>query len=237
MHISQSRRDFLTALSAAGAATVVGARRSLADEGPPEVTTIRIRLEPGTVKLVDGGVENPICIAPQYLAEELLSAEGFTDIRYISVKEGLRIRRRSSAVRSTSVSMFVPGAVRRLDAGVPITVLAGVHPGCFELFVHEHIRTFTDLKGKQVGINESPGSPPHLYVSIMAAHVGLDPEKDINWVTTDEVASPIELFVQGKIDAFLAFVPQPSNCAPARSVACSSTWPWTGPGPSTSAAW
>ena len=104
--------------------------------------------------------------------------------------------------------MFAPGAVRRLDAGVPITVLAGVHPGCFELFAHEHIRTFTDLKGKQVGINEGLGTAAHLYVSIMAAHVGLDPEKDINWVTTDDVASPMELFVQGKIDAYLAFVPE-----------------------------
>ena len=30
---------------AAGAAGVLGARRSLADEGPPETTTIRIRVE------------------------------------------------------------------------------------------------------------------------------------------------------------------------------------------------
>ena len=96
-----------------------------------------------------------------------------------------------------------------LDAGVPITVLAGVHPGCFELFVQEPIRTFTDLKGKQVGITRRSDSAPHLYVSIMAAHVGLDPENDINWVTTDDVASPMELFVQGKIDAYLAFVPEP----------------------------
>ena len=42
MHIMQSRRDFLTALSAAGAASVLGARASLADEGPPEMTTIRL---------------------------------------------------------------------------------------------------------------------------------------------------------------------------------------------------
>ena len=107
--------------------------------------------------------------------------------------------------------MFAPGAVLRLDAGVPITALAGVHPGCFELFVHEHIRTFTDLKGKQVGIEEVPGATQQLYVSIMAAHVGVDPQTEIKWVTTDDVASPMELFVQGKIDAFLAFVPQPQQ--------------------------
>ena len=43
MHIMQSRRDFLAGLSAAGAASILGARASLADEGPPEVTTIRLR--------------------------------------------------------------------------------------------------------------------------------------------------------------------------------------------------
>ena len=42
----------------------------------------------------------------------------------------------------------------------------------------------------------------------MAAHVGLDPEKDIDWVMTDAVPSPIELFIQGQIDAYLAFVPE-----------------------------
>ena len=42
MQIIQSRRDFLATLSAAGAAGVLGARTSLADEGPPETTTIRL---------------------------------------------------------------------------------------------------------------------------------------------------------------------------------------------------
>jgi NitT/TauT family transport system substrate-binding protein len=103
-------------------------------------------------------------------------------------------------------TMFVPGAVRRLDADVPIRVLAGLHSGCFDLLGHENVRTFTDLKGKQVAINEAPGSADHLFVSIMAAHVGLDPKKDFRWITTDDVAHPIDLFVQGKVDAYLAFV-------------------------------
>jgi hypothetical protein len=34
--------DFLTALSAAGTAGVLGAQGLLADQGPPEVTTIRL---------------------------------------------------------------------------------------------------------------------------------------------------------------------------------------------------
>ena len=36
----------------------------------------------------------------------------------------------------------------------------------------------------------------------MAAQVGLDPEKDIDWITDPKV-KPKELFIDGKIDAFL----------------------------------
>jgi hypothetical protein len=42
MWIRQNRRHFLASLSAAGAAGILGARRALADEGPPETTTIRL---------------------------------------------------------------------------------------------------------------------------------------------------------------------------------------------------
>ena len=44
----------------------------------------------------------------------------------------------------------------------------------------------------------------------MAGYVGLDPDKDINWVTSASV-KPIELFVDGKIDAFLGFPPEPQE--------------------------
>ena len=69
--IQQNRRDFLASASWPSAAGVLGARGSLADEGPPETTTIRLAKYPN------------ICLAPQYVAEELLRAEGFTDIRYV----------------------------------------------------------------------------------------------------------------------------------------------------------
>jgi NitT/TauT family transport system substrate-binding protein len=208
VELIQNRRDFLTVLSAAGATSIVGARGSFADEGPPETTTIRIRVEDAPPLVVSGVAENALCIAPTLITEDLLRGEGFTDIRYVLVKNGPPYTQAFERREIDFSTAFVPGAVRRLDAGVPITVLAGVHPGCFQLFVHEHIRTFIDLKGKQVGFNEGPGSAEHLYISIMAAYIGLDPQTDINWVTTDVVASPIELFIQGKIDAYLAFVPE-----------------------------
>ena len=42
MPTEQSRRHFLTSASVAAAAGVLGARGSLADEGPPETTTVRL---------------------------------------------------------------------------------------------------------------------------------------------------------------------------------------------------
>ena len=105
MRISQSRRAFLATLSAAGAATVLRSRSTLADEGPPEVTTIRIRRDPGEIKLIGGGVDTPDCISPEYVAKELLIEEGFTDVQYV-IDRGRRCLqpRRSSATSWTSAS-------------------------------------------------------------------------------------------------------------------------------------
>ena len=50
----------------------------------------------------------------------------------------------------------------------------------------------------------------HVLVALMAAHVGLDPAKDIRWVT-DPAVKPVEQFVEGRIDAFLGLPPQPQD--------------------------
>ena len=72
MPIAQSRRRFLTNLAFTGAVGLtgvsVGGRKSLAAEPPPETTTIRLEKDAIT------------CIAPIVL-QELLRAEGFSDIR------------------------------------------------------------------------------------------------------------------------------------------------------------
>src|SRR5690348_15762511 len=44
----------------------------------------------------------------------------------------------------------------------------------------------------------------------MAAQVGLDPEKDFRWVIDPKV-KPLDLFAEGKIDAFLGFPPEPQE--------------------------
>ena len=194
MQMTQNRRHFLAGLSAAGAAGLLGTGRVIADQGPPETTTIRVTKMPG------------ICIAPQYVAKELLAAEGFTDVRYVELPAA--IQHSGMARGEIDVSLhFAAPLVIPIDAGEPITVLAGVHPGCFELFASERIGRITDLKGKRVGV-QALGSSPHVFLSAIAVYVGLDPTTDIRWVT-DPSVNPVELFAEGKIDAFLGFPPDP----------------------------
>ena len=93
------------------------------------------------------------------MAEDLLRAEGFPDVRYVVTRNGPAFTQAFAQGDIDFGFMFAPGAVRRLDDGLPNTVLAGVHPGCFELFVHDPVRTVTDLKGKRVGVPDVPGGP------------------------------------------------------------------------------
>jgi len=106
-------------------------------------------------------------------------------------------------------SAFSPTYLMAIDAGLPITIVGGQHIGCFELFAREGIRSIPDLKGKNVGV-QALGSSQHMFLSTMAAYVGLDPVKDINWITSSS-PRPIELFAEGKIDGFLGFPPDPQE--------------------------
>ncbi len=196
MPILQSRRRFLTSLSAASAAGILGARRSFAGDGPSEVTAVRLAKIPG------------ICIAPQYAVEDLLRAEGFTDVRYIAAEAGRHSERMARGELDFSLNFAAP-LVLSIDAGEPVTVLAGVHSGCFELFANERIPSLLDLKGRSVGV-QGLGSIPHVFLAVMATYVGLDPVNDINWVSSPSV-KPKELFAAGKIDAFLGFPPEPQE--------------------------
>ena len=106
-------------------------------------------------------------------------------------------------------STFAGTVVYNLDAGVPVTVLAGLHSGCFELFTHGPIQSIGDLKGRRVGI-QSLSSSAHLYMAIMAAQVGLDPHEDLEWVVPPD-GKAMELFAERKVDAFLGFPPEPQE--------------------------
>jgi NitT/TauT family transport system substrate-binding protein len=190
MSTTQTRRRFLRTLSSAGAAGLI-LPPALAAEGPLETTAIRF------AKIAN------MCFAPQLVAEELLRAEGFTDIHYVDLVPAFIGPALASGTVDLSMA-YTSQFAAAIDAVGPITLLAGVMVGCVEVFGNEGTRSIADLKGKSVGVL-SFGSSPHMLLTVMAAHVGLDPVKDIHWVTDPSVK---QLFVDGKIDAFLSSPPE-----------------------------
>jgi len=153
-----------------------------------------------------------ICIAPQYVAEELLYAEGFTEVQYVEVEltELTRAIYRLLASGAVDISMaFAPPFIIQVDAGAPVVLLGGIHVGCFELFGTERVHAIRDLKGKSVAVPEH-GGVHHLFLASMAQYVGLDPRQDINWVLHPPSES-IQLLAEGKIDALVGFPPVPQE--------------------------
>ena len=99
--------------------------------------------------------------------------------------------------------------LRQIDAGDPVLFLAGLHIGCYELFGNERIRSIRELKGKNVAVSYL-GSGRHLLLASMATHVGLNPHKDIKWVT-DPPAVAMRMFADGEVDALMGFPPEPQE--------------------------
>ena len=191
-----SRREFVGGLGLAGAAGLVAVRPAhVAAEPPPEtrkITMVRLK---------------GICQSPQYVAADLLRAEGFTEVRYVEAEGTEGIEKALASGQADLNGHYAAPLILRLEAGDPIVILAGEHAGCFELFGSDRIRTIRDLKGKTVAV-PALDSSRHVFVSMMAAYVGLDPRNDINFVPYSG-ADSVRLLGDGKIDAYLGFPPEP----------------------------
>ena len=76
-----SRRGFLAdAPPALGVAAFLGLPRTAAADPPPETQRIRLLHVPA------------ICTVPQYLAEEMLHLEGFSDVEYVKIEDNDNMR-------------------------------------------------------------------------------------------------------------------------------------------------
>jgi NitT/TauT family transport system substrate-binding protein len=198
MPVMQDRRRFLATLSSTAAAGLLGAPNVLGQEAPLETTRIRLYEWTG------------VCIAPQFVAEELLKAEGFTDVQYVRAEPSGQLPNPLLASGAVDInSQFSAPSILRIEAGDPVVFLGGMHVGCFELFGTGQIRAVRDLKGKRVAI-PAFGSPHHVFLASMAAYVGLDPSRDINFVTYPANQS-MQLLADSKIDAVLSFPPVPQE--------------------------
>jgi NitT/TauT family transport system substrate-binding protein len=193
-----SRRSFLGGVTLAGTAGLLGLHsRPVAVEPPPETTTLRLVRTPS------------ICQAPQYVAEELLRTEGFTDVQYLVKPTPGEIGKALASGEANINLHFAGPLIIGVDAGEPIVILAGGHIGCFELFATEQIRAIRDLQGKTIAV-PGLGSPPCVFLASILAYVGLDPRRDVHWVTHPATES-MRLFAEAKIDAYLGFPPEPQE--------------------------
>jgi NitT/TauT family transport system substrate-binding protein len=192
------RRSVLQMLAAAGAAGLAGGRAWAASALPPE--TRRVRLN----KVASA------CVAPLYVAEELLHAEGFESVEYIGgAVGGIPDAMRMGAGEIDIGMNFAAPLMVALDRGAPLVMLSGVHAGCFELFANPSVGTITGLKGKTVSV-VAQNSAQHVFLASIATSVGIDPNRDIRWVTHPS-AEGKRLLATGGIDAYLGFPPDPQE--------------------------
>ena len=194
------RREFVKGMAAVvGSVGLLGNDlRPAAAEPALETTKIRLLHAPA------------ICIAPQYLAEELLRAEGFTEVKFVELGAKYPGADDLATGRADLGMWDIPGLIPHLDTGKPIVLLAGVHAGCFELFGNERVQTIRDLKGKTLAVSVIGGSE-YVFLSSMLAYVGIDPRKDVTWIQGEKLRDAMQLFSEGDADAFLGFAPQPQE--------------------------
>ena len=193
-----SRRQFLGQLTAASAAGFIGLRPGVAAaEPPPETTSISIVFDPGIPIL---------CYGPQYVATELLRAEGFTEINYSPfIDASLNDAKVVGAGNADISASWVGDLITVAESGKPVVGLSGMHIGCTEIFAHRGIKSFRDLKGKKVAIF-AEDSAEKIWFSIMFSYIGLDPEQDIEWVIRP-YEEWSELLATGKVDAMMLWPP------------------------------
>lgn len=190
-----NRRAVIGGFAAAGA----GALALRPDDGiadaPPETTTIR---------LIRDRAFPVLCYAPQYVAEQFLAMEGFTDIQYVSLDDdgsyaATLYEGKADMSAALGVDWVVPIAERK-----PITVLSGMHAGCVEIFANDNVATVQDLKGKRIAVH-GLGSPERFLLSSILAYIGYKDE-EVEWV----FAHPNDwmgMLQSGEIDAMATFPP------------------------------
>ena len=195
--MNYTRRQFLERTSALGAASLLGLSRPATAEPPPETRKIRLVHAPA------------ICLAPQYLAEELLRLEGFSEVTYVEMMSG-NTADGIYAGRADLTMEAAPAVVYTMDSRPSLVALAGIHGGCYELFGNERVKAVRDLVGKTVSVH-ALGSADHVLLASMLAYVGMDPRKDVNWIVGNKSMDAMRLFVEGKADAYMGFPPAPQE--------------------------
>jgi len=190
------RRRFLQGLTATLGAAAGTRVEVVAAEAPPEVTRIRLMRM----------MLPAICLAPNYVAGELLRAEGFTDVEYVTLQTAGEAVNALGAGRLDIAVVVAPQFPVLVDGGASAVVVAGLHGGCYELFATGPVRSLHDLRGKRVSMH-GRNTGTHAFLVSMLSHVGLDPNRDVTFVPLSS-ADGMRALREGSTAAFLAFPPE-----------------------------
>jgi NitT/TauT family transport system substrate-binding protein len=129
-------------------------------------------------------------------AERYLQQEGFTNVEITDVATG-------PALASGRVDMgisFPPTLANSVQQGQRVVGLAGLHPGCVEIWAQRTVASVKDLRGKTIVVRSTAlGDLSYSYMAVVLKQAGVDP-KDVNFVVQAD-ADPVRLYLEGKNDA------------------------------------
>jgi NitT/TauT family transport system substrate-binding protein len=193
-----SRRQFVRALTLTTAGAFFGER------APPALA--ESQLEIARIRIAKTGA---ICMAPHFVAQDLLHIEGFTDVQYVSQPD-LAGTEHALAIGEADINVnYALRLVARLDAGDPMIVLAGLHPGCVEILGNDRVRSIRDLRGKRIAAGLVGSGLPQL-IGVLLGQIGLAAPRDVE-VVVRPAPEAIALFKEGKVDAFIGIPPEPQE--------------------------
>jgi NitT/TauT family transport system substrate-binding protein len=190
---SRMRRELLQGAAAASAIATLPVLAA----GEPSPETKRIRL------LRYAPDWNVACVAPTWVAEELLRAEGFDEVVYVPVVTVGSDIAILAAGQADMIQFDIFTILSALDVGKPVIALGGIHAGCYDLYGKSTLKSIRDMKGMTIAVG-GPGH--HAFMSVMLAYAGLDPRKDVTFLDSFD---GVRLLSEGKVDAVLGFGNEP----------------------------
>jgi NitT/TauT family transport system substrate-binding protein len=129
-------------------------------------------------------------------AEPFLQQEGFTRVEIVGGGQLTQGRVDIDVGFPLAAADYAQGDQR-------IVALAGLHPGCVEIWAQPGIQSVQDLRGKTIVVTaRTLTNLGYSYVAIVLKHAGVDPAQ-VNFVVQPD-ANPVALFLQGRNDALLA---------------------------------
>jgi len=181
-YLNRSRRRFVAGVSAIGGAQLLALSRFASAEPPPETTKLRIM---GSGAIVS-------CIAPVYVAQQLLQAEGFSDVRYIEYP--------------TDTSNWAPEVLLSGEADISLSFTSG-HSGRQPYRLRrtgsrQPRSGYAGTEGQERRDSEAGLGRAPFYFDVRGL-CRYRPARDINWV----IARPVDyvrLLSEGQVDALMS---------------------------------